>query len=210
MEQDMALKSGSIQLPKKVNVMVKYNATSTPIPSYPNWRMPTWLPDDELITVNGLSADMRKWLDVKFMNEEGSRPIPDYHEANELAYRSFVRRYSLKGSGYADYCQHAIVREKTCTPTQRGKLHNDCESIGRRYRIDHFDMFVIGSVDRRKKSIDVIVGQPYRGDISGRIEELAEKAVADGLELLVSARQSYHLPGYTALIAIARPEALVL
>jgi len=71
-------------------------------------------------------------------------------------------------------------------------------------------MFVFNSVDRRKRHIDVIVGQPYRGDISGKVKKMAGQAVADGLELLVSARQSYHLPGYTALIAIARPGVFAL
>jgi len=187
--------------------MARSNKQITPIPSYPHWSMPTWLPDDELITVNGLSADMKKWLDTNFIHEEGSRPIPDYHEVRRLAYKTFVHRYGLKMNGYSDYCQHAISSEKACTPAQRS---NDCEDIGRRYGMDHLDMFVLNSVDRRKKRIDVIVSQPYRGNISVKVEKMAGQAVADGLELLVSARQSYHLPGYTALIAIARPEVFPL
>jgi len=39
----------------------------------------------------------------------------------------------------------------------------------------HLDMFVFNSVDRRKRHIDVIVGQPYRGDISGKVKKMAGK-----------------------------------
>jgi multimeric flavodoxin WrbA len=187
--------------------MARSNKQITPIPSYPHWSMPTWLPDDELVTVNGLSADMKKWLDANFMNGAVSHPIPDYHEVNRLAYKTFVHRYGLKMSRYSDYCQHAISSEKACTLRQRS---NDCEDILKRYYMDHLDMFVLNSVDRRKRRIDVIVGQPYRGYVSVKVEKMARQAVADGLELLVSARQSYHLPGDTALIAIARPGVFAL
>jgi hypothetical protein len=69
-------------------------------------------------------------------------------------------------------------------------------------------MFVVNSVDRRKKRIDMVVGQPYRWKYGEYVDELAAQARADGLDLLVSARQSYHFPGHTALIAIARPGIL--
>lgn len=186
--------------------MLKENRENTPMPVYPDWEMPDWLPDDELVTANGLSQEMRDWLD----NSQYIDYHDDYHRAQQVGYETFVRRYGLKRPGRHDFCQHAISREQSCTPTQRKKWNSNCtDTSDVRYSFDHFDKFILSSVDRKQKRLDLITSQPYpQQHITECIDRMVENALVEGLDLMVSPRQSYHLPGYTALVAIARPGIL--
>jgi hypothetical protein len=185
--------------------MLKENCKNTPMPVYPDWEMPDWLPDDELVTANGLSQEMRDWLDGWSEFEWHG----DYHKVRQVGYKKFVRRYDLKPVRCYGFCQHAISREKSCTPTQRKKWNSGCEDLySRGYQIDHPDSFVLNSVNGRQKRVDLIISQPYTYGLTQYIDRMVENALVDGLDLMVSPRQSYHLPGRTALIAIARPGIL--
>jgi hypothetical protein len=185
--------------------MLKENRENTPMPSYPNWEMPDWLPDDELVTANGLSQDMRHWLDCGPLVDWNC----DYHKVQRIGYKKFVRRYNLKPVRCYGFCQHAISREKSCAPTQRKRWNSGCKDLySRGYHIDHAYSFVLSPVDGRQKRVDLIISQPYILRLAPYIDRMAENALVDGLDLMVSARQSYHSPGRTALIAIARPGIL--
>ncbi|MHB1731901.1 MAG: hypothetical protein ACYCU8_00335 [Ferrimicrobium acidiphilum] len=183
----------------------------TPMPSYPNWNMPVWLPDDELVSVHGISDTMTEWLKAEDRNDLLNPSGYQYREANGIAYKTFVRRYGLKPAGYRDFCEHALSRSASCPmkTDQWGEFKNGCEFLWRRYGMDHFDKFVLNNTDNRKeRRVDLVVGQPYLPHGIETISRILAKARADGLDMLVSPRQSYHLPGSTVLIAVAIPGTL--
>lgn len=186
-------------------MMLETDHEITPIPTYPGWDMPLWLPDDELVSANGLSDEMKHLLDTY--------PAPDYSGdykvCRRVALETFLGRHRLKPAWDRGFCQHALCGYCSHTPRERKRTWPRCERMFDRYRMDHYDVFVSSGSDRRKNIVDVVTSQPYPGrDLRERVEAMADKARDDFLELWVSPRQSWHLPGRTVLVAFARPGAL--
>lgn len=177
---------------------------SKPLPAW--WLMPPMSPD-ELVSRNGLSDQMAAVLDdYPSMDYESNL---DYHVVGEIAYTNFLRRHSLRYSPRS-LCVHALLNanglpkgQASCWRSSR--VDHFC-SAERRYSIDHNDRFTVrtGSPQDTRR-MDMWTTEPYpTRDLSKRVEELAERAVEDGLELWVSPRQSWHLPGRSILVAAVR------
>lgn len=165
------------------------------------------MPPDEIVGESGISQNMLQFFGETHMRllEIESPPIEErwaMESAFHAKYRlkDAARVVSIKGVG----CAHRLFDISGYARCQKDiKQGFEC-SLGT--SVPHFDhpfALVQDKKSRAEPRIDLVGGNPYlMSDDTDWCNEIAEQARAYGGKVLVSARQSWHFPGRTALIVV--------